>query len=525
MATYTQVGVGGRAGWRGMSVRPVARHSLAGIVVAVLAAAATKFLLAHTTIQGVAAFITVAGALWCLSTRRTELALAVLMFYLGALDGYLKLATGSGYVTFVRDVLLYAIVIGVLVRAVANRRPLSLPPLSGWAIGFVLIVLAEVANPANGTLYHSLAGVRQSVEFVPLFFLTFAYVRTTQALRRFIVLLLLLAAANGIANVIQYDESPQQLAAWGPGYAERVLGTNGFSLAGRNFFTASGQQLTRPFGLGSDSGDGGLVDAFALAGVLALTSLPARRRYVPFALVCAAIAIAGVITAQGRAVIVCALVVLLAYAILSATSKRGVATALSIAAVGLVGYVIVGALAGGGSSPAIRGASLTSTNVLSLASQDRGKSYSAIPSYLVRYPFGAGLGVAGPATGTSGAPPQAGTLDAENEISFAILETGIPGMVVLVGFTLAVFLIGLRRCRSEPDPEARVLLSAIVAPIGGMIALYAVSASTPTTPGGPYLWAVGGIVAYWFVARPAELRGRLRSAAPAPQPMISAAAA
>jgi hypothetical protein len=43
-----------------------------------------------------------------------------------------------------------------------------------------------------------------------------------------------------------------------------------------------------------------------------------------------------------------------------------------------------------------------------------------------------------------------------------------------------------------------------------MLALYLVSATTPTTPGGPYLWAVAGVVSYWLVARPAA---RLRTPA------------
>jgi hypothetical protein len=45
-----------------------------------------------------------------------------------------------------------------------------------------------------------------------------------------------------------------------------------------------------------------------------------------------------------------------------------------------------------------------------------------------------------------------------------------------------------------------------------MIVLFFVSALTSSVPGGPYLWATGGIVSWWLVARPRMLR---REAAPA----------
>jgi O-antigen ligase len=112
-----------------------------------------------------------------------------------------------------------------------------------------------------------------------------------------------------------------------------------------------------------------------------------------------------------------------------------------------------------------------------------------------------------PASGTApGASPLTGNVDTETEFSFLTVETGIPGMLVLTGFTINLLLLGLRRCRHEPDREARMLLAALVAPVAGILALFFSSALTPTTPAGPYLWAVGGIVAYWLVALPAARR-------------------
>jgi hypothetical protein len=485
------------------SGRYAAGQALGALPIAALSAGLTWFVIGKATVSGVAAVLVVAGSLWFATTRRTALSLALLMVYLGAMDGYLKLATGSSYVTFARDVLLYAIVVGLLVRAIVQQRRLAMPPLGVWVIGFVALALVQLANPQDGSLVHSLGGLRQNLEFVPLFFLTFVFVRTTRALRSFVILLAVLAAANGVVNVVQFRMTPQQFATWGPGYSQRVLGTNAFSLSGRAFYDTSGQTHTRPFGLMSDAGSGGLVAAFALGAVLALGSLRTRRRHLALAAVAATAGVAGIVTSQGRAVIVCAFVVVLAYALMTATSRGRLATVLSVAALAGVSYFAANQILGGSQS---RYQGLNASQILQTTQHARGRSIARIPQNLINHPLGAGLGVAGPASGASGAPALAGVADAENEISFATLETGIPGMLVVIGFTVLLFALGLRRCPREPDPEARVLLAAIVAPLAGMIALYVVSALTPTTPGGPYLWAAGGIVSYWLVVRPATLR-------------------
>jgi len=480
--------------------------------VAAVAAALTWLLVTHgghNFLLGIAAVIVVGGCAWFAATSRVRLALLVIMVYLGALDGYLKLSTGSSLVTFVRDVLLWSLVVGELVRAIVNGKRLSLPPLGLWVVWFVVFVLIQLCNPQDGSLLHSFAGIRQHLEFVPLFFLTYAYVRSTQALRVFVVALTLLAVANGVVNLVQFRETPQQLASWGPGYAERVLGGGQFQYAGRAFYDTSGHTHTRPFGLMSDAGSGGLVDAFALGGIVALAYM-GRRRGGSLALIAAGaiIVTAGLVSSQGRAAVICGVVVVLTYGALSATARGRWATLAGISGLALVAYLATGDVLNGAQS---RYAGVNASQIVQTTQTARGYSIKEIPKTLAHHPFGAGLGVGGPAEGQSGAPALAGVADAETEYSFLTLEAGIPGMVVLVGFTATLIGIGLWRCRREPDPEARVLLAAIIAPIGGIFVLYWASALTATTPAGPYLWSAGGIVAYWLVKRPAELRDAMRA--------------
>lgn len=484
-----------------------ARFALAAAVLGSLAAAITVALVHLGPLKAVAALIVMTGALWLGSTQRPQYALALIMLYLGLLDGYLKLATGSNYVTFVRDVLLYSLTIGLIVRAAVRRSPFVAPPLSGWVIAFVVIVLIQLLNPNNGSPLHSLAGVRQNLEFVPLFWLTYMFVRTKRALRGFVLLFAVVAIANGVVTYVQSRESPAQLAAWGPGYAERVLGTGQFSQGGRTYYAADGQQFTRPFGLMSDAGTGGLVCAYALGCIIALATLPGKRRYLLPAALAAAIAVAGMITAQGRSVIIGGVVVVAGYALMTGSARfRGRVIPL-LMAVGVAGVAYVAATQVLVSTSS-RDTSINASQIVQTATQSRGLAIRQIPWNIVHYPLGSGLGSGGPALTEPGPPAvfQTTGVNAETEISLATLDTGVPGMLTIVGFTLVLLFVGLSRVPREPDPESRVLLSALIAPLGALFVLFWVSPLLATTPSGPYLFAVGGVVSYWLIERPRQLR-------------------
>jgi hypothetical protein len=377
-------------------------------------------------------------------------------------------------------------------------------------IAWTVIVLVEFANPHAGSLAHSLAGARQHLEFVPLFFLAYAFVRTTRALRTFCVLLAVIAAANGVAGWVQFNESPAQFAAWGPGYSERVLGTGAFAGAGRSAAVGANGSATRPFGLGSDAGDGGLFAMLALCGILALAAFSRRRRYQLFAVAMALLAVVAVITSQGRSVVVGSVLTVLAFAALTLKAGNRLKSGSGFAIMALAIALVVAAVVSAGGNDGLRYQGLAPSGIVDTTASARGLSITAIPHNLVTYPFGAGVGTAGPASGSPGASnlTELGALNAETEFSFLVIETGIPGMVVLTGFLLAILYIGVTRVRDEPDREARVLLSALIAPLVAMFAQFFISALTPSVPLGPYLFVAGGIISYWLVELPRQRRAQ-----------------
>src|SRR5262249_45195967 len=109
------------------------------------------------------------------------------------------------------------------------------------------------------------------------------------------------------------------------------------------------------------------------------------------------------------------------------------------------------------------------------------------------------IGRVGPASNSAGGSGGGG-LNAESEPNYAVLELGIPGLLVLIGFQirLMVMSIGVRRVK---DIELRLLLAALAAPLFALFAMGWVGITTATTPGSPYLWFVGGTLAYWLIGR------------------------
>jgi hypothetical protein len=441
---------------------------------------------------------------WMFFAERIEGPLVVFLLYLGLLDGFLKLRTNSSVITLGRDALLYVIVLGFLARASLRRQSLRFPPLSGWVLAFTVVVLVQVANPANHGLLNTLGGLRPQLEFVPLFFIGYAVLRTRARLQTFFVIMLVIATANGIVGVVQLNLSPTQLASWGPGYAFRING-NGTGLnqvAGRAFNTSTGVRRTRPFGLGDDAGLGAAWGMLALGGALALMSLGQRRSVGRVSLLLCAGPPLAVISGEGRSLLIGAVVALLAYVAFATTARRLIPTLTAVTlglavVIGVVAYV--SSISGAGVFD--RYATITPSKLASTTSQSRGSSFAAIPGLFVHDPLGGGLASVGPATGFAGGTYSGG--NGETEPGFLLSDLGIPGLLVVYGFMLHLLILGVTRIR-RLDSDTRMLVAALLAGIAGLLILGISGATTATSPESAYLWFTGGALAYWLKTRASQ---------------------
>ena len=485
-----------------------AQPSLSALAVAVGAAAcvilaiafASRRLLSYgggTAVAAVALFLLVA---WCLAHQRVDQTLAVVALYLGLLDGYAKLRTGSSTITLVRDALLFAIAAGALLRAVATRQRLVLPPLGGLVLAFVTVVLVELANPASRGLTASLAGARQHLEFVPLFFLGYAFVRTESQIRKALIVLVICAAAGGVVSYIQSRLSPDQLAAWGAGYAERIYGTGLFTGAGRVAFLGSGDirvATVRPFGLGSEIGSGAFAAALAFPGLIAL--LMVARGRLRWALVVMSVGISlAVATSGSRGALITVFVSLAAFGMLAAASKNALKVAVGLTLGVTLIYTAFVAL-GPTNQAAQRAQSITPTNIVSTFSTDRGASVGLFPVLAADHPLGIGLGTVGPAASVGQTAATPGAYNAETEWNFLVLEVGIAGVLAYVALLLRLMWLAMARIRPIAEPALRLDLAALAAPIFGLFVAGFGGPTSASVPGAPYLWLVSGVLAYHLV--------------------------
>jgi hypothetical protein len=463
-----------------------------------------------------------------LSTRYT-VTLTILALYLGMLDGPIKLESTSRLSSGFRDILIGAIGLGMLMRLGLKRERVTLPPLAGWVLAFVAVVLVEALNPRTGGLLKAVGGYRQQLEFVPFFFFAYLIMRSKQRFRQLFLILGVIALANGVVGTVQSRLSPAELARWGPGYNQRLSGNGG----GRTF-KSEGESHPRPLALGSDSGFGGGVGVLAMPGLVALMMAGGVRRRWPV-VVCSLGALAGIATSASRTTVISLVVALASYAALAMFVRLKLSRA-------LLGLMVVGALAvvigaglvaaeGGGifkrqeSLPSVVSSQVPSvvggqTAVASEGEEEseaggdaKTKHLSQIPGDIAHEPLGLGLGSAGSVAGFGGKVEKVieeQKVSGGSAYNLLAVELGLPGLLLWIGLTINVFVLVATRLRRVVDPELRTYLVAVVA---SFVAVTVQGLGGPTlavSPAGIYLWFVPGVIAYW-------LAGAGRSAmAPAP---------
>ena len=441
-------------------------------------------------------------AAWCFSHRRVDRSLAVLALYLGLLDGYLKLRIGSPILSLGRDVLIIAISAGALLRTMSSRHSLPLPPLAGLVLAFAAIVLVELFNPRGPGFLQGLAGVRSHLEFVPLFFLGYAFVRRESQVRALVLILVVSAAVGGVVALFQSWLTPEELAQWGPGYRDRIYGAGALEGAGRVGFDAEGNPTVRPFGLGSEVGGAAAMAALALPGLLVLMINASTRR--PMILGPLAIGIAlAVVTSGSRAATIAVFFSAVAFGITAAVSKNALRAIAGLAVAAVLLYAVFQQV--GPDNPAKnRTQSVTPDKVVTTFSQERASSVKLFGTYASKYPLGVGVGTMGSAASITGRPNVTG-LNGETLWNFLVLETGLAGLAVMLALIIRLLWLALTRIRRVADPVMRLYLAALAAPLFSLGISGFAGPTTVAVPFAPYLWLVAGILSYWLIAVPRKV--------------------
>ena len=279
------------------------------------------------------------------TSPRLELTVGGLVFFLGCMNGPLKLLSSTGRVgSAIQDILIIAIVVGMLIRHIYSGNPWRLPPLTGLVVAFVAVVVLEAFNPKTLNLLKVGAGFREQLQFVPFFIFGWLLVRSKARLRKMLILLGVIALANGLVATYQTRLSPKQAAAWGEGYAVKFEGK-----ASRTY-KSEGAGRVRPTGLGDESGAGGGTGLVAIAGTLALLATTKRKRWMLALLSFGAIA--AIATGLGRVQLVGGVLAVIGYLLLTSGGARSLRRPLRLLLVALAvaipfTFIFVSALGAG----------------------------------------------------------------------------------------------------------------------------------------------------------------------------------
>jgi glycosyltransferase involved in cell wall biosynthesis len=492
-------------------VRPAAFFGFAGAAAFVLAIELAE----RPPWYGLALAAVAVGGGWLFFSARFEWTLLAVAVFVTLIEGPLKLGYGGDLATVARDLLLAAIVAGGLARLAVQGNRVELPPLSGFVIAWCAIVLAQVANPDGGTLWHSIQATRQHIEWVPLFFLGYLVLRTPGRLRALFLFLLVVATINGAVALVQYQLGPEEVATWGPGYERAIYGGGG--LAGRTFLDASHEARLRPFALGSDVGFGGALAVLAAPGLVALlASARSRRAQLAAILLAGGVAVAA-LGSQVRLMLIGAALSLLAVIIVGITSRKVVG--LAIAAALIAGTLYVAATSLDRNAGVFdRYSSIAGTQAVGTSAAYKGGTLSLVPRYAADFPLGTGLGSVGAAASVAGAPDASGRVSGETEPNFLLVEVGIPGLFILLIFTIVLIAGSIARIRRMRDAEARLLVAALLAPVAASLVMWLGGPVTAGPPMAPYFWLAAGGLAYWCFRPAAALHVRAAVATPAAPP-------
>jgi hypothetical protein len=446
------------------------------------------------------------GIVVLVTERRLEVTVVILALYLGLLDGPVKLGSGGHEVaTVFRDVLIFAVSLGAVLRLLASKERLRLPPLSGWVVLFVALVLAEAFSPYTHGIVKALGGFRQQLEFVPFFFFGYALMRSKERFRKLFLLLGVIALANGIVSTYQTKLSPGQLASWGPGYGELVYGTQTAGVKGGSaarLYVSEGAARVRPPGLGKDAGFAGGVGLVALPCTLALLATGGRRkRWI--AVLLALGSLLAVVTGLGRLQVVGAVLAMVAFAMLSASAGRRMTRPLTALLGVLVLAVPLGAVLVSVESPGTfnRYAEIAPGSAVS-AKDKKTSELTRLPHQLSIAPFGVGLASAGAASGFGGKVTEViegHGVGGETQYNFIADEVGLPGLLLWAGLLLNLILLAARRLRHIADVELRIDLAGVFAVL---VSLLLIGVSGPVSGSaalGSFFWFTAGIGSYWFL--------------------------
>jgi hypothetical protein len=361
--------------------------------------------------------------------------------------------------------------------------------MQGWVVAVLSLLGLMLFHPQTVTLTAGFAQIGVYLAVIAPLFWAPHFVKSPEQMARLFWILLMCSGANAAVGVLQvYDP-----ARWLPQEFSRVVTQSTIGLGAVTYVGAHGQQIVRPPGLFDTPGAvaGPAMFAALLGLIFSVSPIPAWKRALSLAM--AASGFAAIYLSQVRISLVVAVLMMAVYAFVLFRQGRGArSTQFAFLAVGILMFSFFLALTMGGASIAERFKSLFADDPLAVYQQARGAQLKyTFAELLYQYPFGAGLGRWGMASGYFGSlDPNIPPIWAEIQFTGWMIDGGVLMIALYVAALLTTAQSHFRLARLPNHPRlgtcAAVVLAAGIGP-----AVMIVSFT-------PFVAQIG--IQYWFLA-------------------------
>lgn len=424
---------------------------------------------------------------------------SLLFFFIFAtlFEGVLKLKT-TGTANIIaylgRDILLYPVVIGAIVRifvlksiTISQERP----PLTKPIIAFVIICFIQLFNPSALNIVNGLINLRNHIEMIPLFFFGFYSMRNPKNIHILFWLMIIFAVINSLVAVYQHQIGIDEIIKWGPGYRRMFTSVSD----ARIWIDSKGVTHIRPPALGSDMGYATGVIQIALPLLISLIAiyLGKNKKYIPLLIAMMCVMILGAFVSGIRSLMMLSVIGAIITLLLQVKIKNTAFIVILIFLVslgGILGLQLTSETLGEEIYDRYEGL----TSPITAFSSHRGGSFLALFEYIWRFPLGRGIGLAGPAAGRFAKGEYIEPINTETYFNFILSETGLPGLILITFIAVSTIIKGYKLHSKIQNNELSWYASA---QLGVLVSLFVGCFGTPLLVSYPFnsaFWFLGGMI-------------------------------
>lgn len=453
---------------------------LTGVLLAIgVAAAVTLVTIGERGGVATAIFVAIVSVGTVASFFSIEFGLLALIF-VASVDGFLKGLSPGWHTQLLKDYLLGICILRWGWLSVLGHRRRSVTTRVGWAVAlFALWCVVELFNARNFSFLMAMAGFRVWVIWLPIFFLAYDALRTRRQVERFVLFVTGLMLPLSIYALVQYEIGLDHLYALGEGfdvYLKSQYATEAYQI-----------ELRPPSTMVS-------THSFASAAAMAL---------------CLGIGGLGYFRQQVRLTLpmVASLVVMgVALLMTAVRNAYGSAFAGVLVILGLIrrpdlilAVVLIGAVAAWQVDSLTGGNAFARLNtIVTDPTYTRMRIVGPWKTALYwanRHPLGGGIS-SGVGVGRvleedvlgRTYAPEFHTPWAENDYARALIELGLPGLILFVAMLVMCIVEVFRGYRKAREPRDRWLIAGILAAVVSMVLRLSVGSALYGWPEGILFW-------------------------------------